>query len=38
MRVGELGSEKGKWDNSKGRFGQPPILPEGLVAVTGIQL
>lgn len=38
MRVGELGSEKGKWDNSKGGFAPPPVLPGGLVAVTGIQL
>lgn len=30
VRVGELGGEKGKWDNSKGKFGQPPVLPTGL--------
>ena len=36
VRVGELGSEKGKWDNSKGEVGQPQALPKGLVMVTEV--
>lgn len=32
MKVREPGSEKGKWEHSKGKLGWAPVLPKGLGA------